>query len=339
MPSNSPGSAPGPPRGGDKQQPSSSRAWVPARRFPESYPGDCPTGHYLYFDGSVLPVMESGSDEGYEVTHGGRTVPIDRFLADAGLPPLSERFPVLAYGANRNPATLEVKLLNYGYGAHANQAIPVLSARLTDADVVACGLHGQGYMYGELLMGSPFSKGVEINVRVLFVDEDGLRVLNESEGVSEGMYSVARIPGVRVSGAMGEISVLGYVANARVWTSPHSNSPIAYSTINATGRRVPAMTPRQIMEHALDVLDLRDLVCRLSGLDRDGALAGELAKYLNGQWWYAFNTGDAPIQGYSRILEQFRTSMANSALPSRTYDYLEQLGCLLPPGTEYQRRE
>lgn len=339
MPSNSLGSASDPSRSADKQQPSSSKAWVPARRFPESYPGDCPNGHYLYLDGAVLPVIESGADEGYEVARDGSTVPIDRFLADAGLPPLSERFPVLAYGANRNPATLEVKLLNYGHAAHSGQGIPVLSARLADADVVACGLHGQGYMYGELLMGSPFSKGVEIDVRVLFVDEDGLRVLNESEGVSEGMYSVARIPSVRVSGAMGEISPLGYVANARVWSSPHFDSPIAYSTINATGRRVPGMTPRQIMEHALDVLDLRDTACRLSGLDRDDALAGELAKYLNGQWWYAFNTGDAPIPGYSRILEQFRISMANSVLTSRTHDYLEQLGCLLPPGTEHQRRE
>ncbi|MFD9390311.1 hypothetical protein ACFWBB_06125 [Streptomyces sp. NPDC060000] len=337
MPSNSRRTALAPSRSDGRQQPSSSKDWIPARRFPESYPGDCPLSHYLYFDGAVLPVIESGSDAGYEVVCDGSTVPIDRFLADVGLPSLSERFPVLAYGANRNPATLEMKLLNYGYRAHVSQSIPVLSAKLADADVVACGLHGQGYMYGELLMGSPFSEGVEIDVRVLFVDEDSLRVLNESEGVTEGMYSVARIPGVRVSGAIGEISPMGYVAGARVWSSPRYDSPIGYSTINATGRRIPAMAPREMMEHALDVLELRDTACRLSGLDRDDTLAGELAKYLNGQWWYAFNTGDDPIPGYSRILDAFRISMANSALASRTHDHLEQLGCLLPPGTEYLR--
>jgi hypothetical protein len=146
--------------------------------------------------------------------------------------------------------------------------------------------------------------------------------------VTQGLYSVARIPGVNVAGLSKPIAPLGYVANARVWRSPAFDSPIGFSSIPAAKRRIPAMTPRQMMDHALDVLHLRARVIDATGLDQEN-LARDLTKYLNGQWWYAFNTGDTPISGYVQALEDMATAMERDTLDTRTFDYLREKGCTI----------
>jgi hypothetical protein len=306
--------------------------WQSARMFPETYPGTCPPGHYLLLDGAVLEVS-SGRD-GFDVIVDGKPRSLDLFLMELGLPPLAERYPVLAYGANRNPASLESKLLNHGY-AGPHRCIPVLAATLADAEVVACRLFGQGYFFGEILLDSPFSAGVELEVRVDLVDREALRVLNDSEGILEGRYTAAVVPGVEVTGVAESRLSMGYVANSDVFSSPLLGTPLAFSSIGARSRRIPAMTAREILSHALDRLGLRQAVSELTGLRPDASLAQELSKYLNGQWWYQFNTGDEPLAGYTEVLRLFAEAVAGSSLGSRTLDRLEAQGRLLTANVAY----
>jgi hypothetical protein len=186
---------------------------------------------------------------------------------------------------------------------------------LRGADVAACRLHGHGYFYGELLVGSPFTADTEIEVRVVLADLAQLRALNDSEGLREGMYSAAIVSDVQVSGIGEPISTLAYVTNTRVWSSPATQTPVGYSVIPATGRRYPAMTSRQLMDHVLDTCGLRPAASRITGLANDDALAHEISKYLNGQWWYQFNSHDTPIPGYADLL-----GLVNSAMDARTVD-------------------
>ena len=44
----------------------------------------------------------------------GPDIPLDRFLRDAGGPPLSQRTPVLAVGSNASPAQVRRKMTNAG---------------------------------------------------------------------------------------------------------------------------------------------------------------------------------------------------------------------------------
>lgn len=303
--------------------------WRPARKFPQSYPGPCPEDPYLLHNSAVLP-LAPGPD-GYDVVLStGAREPVDAFLRRHGSPPLARRYPVLAYGANRNPATLEEKLRNYHYVSDTgDRCLPVLRGTLSDADVAACGLHGQGYFYGELLLGGPFGDGVTLDVRVALVDADQLRVLNDSEGLRAGLYTAARIPGVRVPGRSGTLAPIGYVSNARVWVSPRAGAPLGFRHLVAADRRIPALDSPQIVDHALDVLGLRSQVSAITGLADDDHLGRELTKYLNGQWWYQFNTADVPIAGYSAVLELFGSAMAGSLLNSRTLDHLDARGLVL----------
>jgi tetratricopeptide (TPR) repeat protein len=61
-------------------------------------------------------------------------------LSKFELASVEDRYAVVAYGANRNPATLSIKLLNYGYRSpNGVVAVPALRARMSSTDVVACG--------------------------------------------------------------------------------------------------------------------------------------------------------------------------------------------------------
>jgi len=314
-----------------------SGQWRPARKFPESYPGECPPGHYLLHDGAVSELVETADAARYAVVTATGREPLDAYLSRLGAPLLAQRYPVLAYGANRNPATLDIKLLNYRYDAPpGGRCIPILAGTLADADVVACGIHGQGYYYGELLWRGELSRDVVLDVRVCLLDRDQLRVLNDSEGLRDGLYSAARIPGVRIPGLPGSVTPLGYVADAYVWVSPQYGMPLGFSMLPATGRRIPALTTGEIMRHVLDTLDLRSAVHAVTGLADDETLPTELTKYLNGQWWYQFNTGDTPIRGYRAVLELVDAAMAGGTLASRTRDHLEKAGLLIPTDLAYE---
>ena len=94
----------------------SLKDWKPARQFPETYPGDCPPHSYFILDDLVFPLQfEDPHDfsSGYLVQADGRRKGVDSLLASLGLPALANRYASLAFGANRNPATLHIKFLNY----------------------------------------------------------------------------------------------------------------------------------------------------------------------------------------------------------------------------------
>ncbi|WP_187247629.1 hypothetical protein [Actinomadura alba] len=309
--------------------------WRPARKFPEHYPGECPLADYLLWNRHVHP-LEYSDTAGF-VIGGNEHRSLDDLLAALELPGLAERTPVLAYGANRNPATLHVKLLNYGYRSPngTDWCVPVLRGELHGADVAVAGLHGHGYLYGELLLNTEYSRDAVLQARICLVDADQLRVLNDSEEIREGSYHLARIPRTRLVSTGAPVQTLGYVANAHTWSSPVHGTPIGYTSVQATGRRYPSMTATDGLAHALDALDIRRQVSALSGIADDDRMAAELAKYLNGQWWYRFQTGQAPIAGYESILEIFRAAMADSSLPVRTYDHLAELGQIIPVEAAY----
>jgi hypothetical protein len=304
-------------------------SWRPARLFPQSYPGDCPAFSYLLRDDHVLPLVVDGSSSTHHVATGGRRPVADVLRAD-GACDLSTRTPVVAYGANRNPATVHVKLRNYGAGG----PVPALRGRLAGADVVACGLHGQGYLYGELLLARDRVRDTTVDVFVLLLDDDQLRAMHDSEGLTSGMYSLAAVPGVRVEGVDGPVTPLAYVANERVWISPELDSPIAYSAVAASRRVLPGMSARQVLHHAIETLGIADAVAGATGLDPT-SLADDLPKYLNGQWWYAFHTGDRPLAAYEHVLDVFSASMRRRSIPVRTLDQLGRDGLVIPPDAAY----
>lgn len=271
-------------------EPSEAASWEAARTHPHTYPGRHPEGAFALVDGMVHVLTGTPTEVRLAAA------PLDRLLTDRGLPVLAHRFPVLAYGGNRNPATLALKLEHYGYRSPGRGTVlPVLTATLDGYDVVGAALSGQGYLYGDLVP----APGTTLAVHVLLLDDDQLRVLHDSEGVRAGFYDVGVLDSVQLG--PDAIAAMAYLARAPSFVSPTLGRPLAYSAVRATGRTLPAFDPLPMLAHALDSTDL---LAEVAAVVRPGAappvpgddadaldVAAELLRYLNGQWWFRRHTG------------------------------------------------
>ncbi len=301
--------------------------WQPAREHPETYPGERPPTSYLLLDDFVCPVLLHDPAAPQVVTRDGDAMPLDEVLERAGLPTLGERVAVLAYGGNRNPATLRIKFRNYGYRSPGSAvAIPVLRGTVHGADVAACGLSGQGYLYGDLLVDPSLVADTGCEAWLALADPDQLRVLHDSE-IGTGDYAAARFPGVEVGRPL-RSAVLGYAACRPCFVSPDLGRPLAFSSVEAEHRSLPAMTPMEMLDHVLDALDLRARVDTVVGRGANGDLALAMAHYLNRNWWRSFS-GLEPEPGYGRVMSLFGERLAARSLTRSTASLMADRGLLL----------
>lgn len=287
--------------------------WEAARTHPATYPGRTPAADYLILDDHVAPITFTEHDD---VTSAlwlrrERWTSVDAELDRRGLPTIAERTPVVAYGGNRNPATLALKLKHYGYRPPpGGVALPVLKGRLRNAEAVAGGVSGQGYLYADLVLRRPEVCADTLEIRVVLVDADQLRVLHESEGVDRLWYHVARIDDVELDHVHGVFGGLAYVTELACPVLPSTGAPLAFSSIAARGRRIAQATPAEMFDRFLDEHHVRHAVARITGLSDTPALASELIKYLNGQWWYQRHTGERAIPQYYETIDALKATLA-----------------------------
>ena len=313
--------------------PSPAQSWHAPRMYPDTYPGAAPAHHYLLLDGEVHQITLPDGDLAAARLVDGRAV--DAVLGAAGLPPLSERIPVLAYGANRNPHTLDLKFEHYDYRTDGTSTtVPVLAGTLRDLDVVASGLSSQGCLYADL---TP-SPGVTTHVHVALFDVDQTRVVHESEGVGRGGYDCARIAGFAVDDGPITLEPLGYVGTRPVFVSPATGEPVAFAAIAADGRNFGAMDQLDAMSHLIESCELSDELARLLGLDPGagpGDQARELIRVLSGAWWYVHNTGDEPPRIVRAIQRLVGDAIEHHRAPISTSRHFEAAGRLVDAATAF----
>lgn len=311
---------------------------MPARKHPDTYPGGRPAGSYLLLDDFVCPLLADGPAGLHVVTPDGEGEDLDALLERAGLPVLDDRVAVLAYGANRNPATLAIKFANYGYTCPGSRvALPMLRAAIGGADAAACNLSGQGYLYGDLLLEPTFVGETRCEAWLALVDPDQLRVLHESE-IGTHEYVGVRFPGTELDGPSGPRvlrgPVLGYAARRPCFVSPQLGAPLAFETIDADRRSLPEMTPLQMLDHVLDVSGMREPVASIAGSRSDGELARAVAYYLNRNWWRVFAGGE-PQSGYGRLISMLQSGIAARSLERSTASIMAERGLALTEEEAY----
>jgi hypothetical protein len=221
---------------------------------------------------------------------------VDDLLRRHGLAPLAERVPVVAYGANRSPASLALKLRHHGYddGTGAPVAVPVLAGTLAGFDVVAAAYTGQGYVYADI---AP-SPGTSARIMVTLLDPGQAAAVHDSEGVrtAGAGYDCAWVPGLTVAGV--GLRALAYAGCLPVFVSPRTGSPLAFAAIGAGGRRFEAFDQVDLVAEILTTTGILEEVADLvgaPGAPPDArAVAVDLARTLNGQWWYAHHNPGVP---------------------------------------------
>lgn len=300
--------------------------WQPARRHPETYPGACPDSSYVILDDSVhaLGFERRGDLQSAYAVIDGDHVPLGQRLEERGVPALAARHISLAYGANRNPGTLAIKMQNYGYAHEAGLVLPVLKGTTQGRDVVACGLSGQGYLYADLLPADDVRDGNPVEAWFPLLDPEQLRVMHDGEHVRDEVYSVATFPS-RLDGFAPTIEALGYAGNDPIFVSPRFGTPIAYSTVHVADRALPAMDAVGVVDHILDIGRLRARLSSITG----AATTRDLMAFMNARWWIRFRGEDQPDDRYDRLLDALSDVIAANQRPHSSAAIMAQRGLVL----------
>lgn len=310
--------------------------WPAPRLVPTSYPGTVPDYDYLLVGDQVLPlaVQIEGSSLEAKLPDGS---PVDELLARIGSSPLAERVPVLAYGANRTPHSLAVKFAHHlQERADRAAAVPVLTAAVNDIDIVAAGLSSQGCIYADM---AP-SPGTRTSVKLTLLDRDQAGAIHESEGVGQGIYDCALLPGIEVGDKPAPLSAVAYAGCVPVFVSPVTGTPLAFSAIAASGRQFAAFDQVGMLAHVLESTGVVDAVTGLLGglepIEADtSTVAKETAKLLSGQWWYVHNTGDTPLAAAGEVQRIIEEGLGRHAASRSTSQRLAAEGQILDPEVAY----
>jgi hypothetical protein len=181
------------------------------------YPYAAPERSYLYRDGEALELPEE--------------------------PDLVDRRPLLAYGANAAPEALARKLASL-----PGEAMPVLRAELDGFDVAySAHLSPYGAIPGTLLV----SAGTVAPVFVIYPSAAQLRLLT----TSEPNYELRRLAGIEC-----RVEAAGRLTEIDAYLSRHGclvldRSEVGLAAVAATGRTLPALDQRQVLERVRDLLE------------------------------------------------------------------------------------
>ena len=199
-----------------------------AKRYPFPRPGYS----FLYVDGDALPLVSLGESlEAAEVEVDGRRVPAGTLLRRRGIAapaPLSQRTPVLAYGANAAPERLQRKFAPVG-----PTVFPVLQARLHGFDIVHAAHISS---YGAVPATIAPSPGTVCDIAITCLDARELARMHETE-FRRHTYRFGPLRNIRLEPdllpAMDAVSSYvggyGHIAPQR--------APLALAAIRAEGRR------------------------------------------------------------------------------------------------------
>lgn len=155
---------------------------------------------------------------------------------------LTDLSPLLAYGANASPEALARKL-----APSTEQAMPVLRAELAGFDVVySAHVSPYGAIPGTLFA----SAGTVAPVFVIYPSAEQLRLLT----ATEPNYELRRLERIDC-----RVETVGGLTEVDAYLSRHGclrleGSEVGLAAVAATGRTLPALDQRQVLERVRDLL-------------------------------------------------------------------------------------
>jgi len=102
------------------------------KKIPTSYPGKRPNFSFLYYDDVIFPVrlIKGKKLESSSVIASKKEINIDDHLSKLKAASIKDRFAIIAYGSNVNPAQLSAKF------QREKNPVPLIKGELHDHDIV-----------------------------------------------------------------------------------------------------------------------------------------------------------------------------------------------------------
>ena len=161
---------------------------------------------------------------------------------------LNNRIPILSIGSNRSPYQLKRKF-------SLNQDICVTPATLYDSDVVfAASLSS----YGSMPATQWPSKGTEVNLNVLWLNEEQLEIMHLSEGLGVAYNFVKlKLDTVKIKDFKCAKQIYGYISIAGVFPF-NENKPKRLSRISAKKTTLKGFSEKKALLSLIRSLGIED---------------------------------------------------------------------------------
>jgi hypothetical protein len=209
---------------------------IPISKYPftpDTYPGRRPRFSFFFTPQGICPV---------------RLGTLGKLLQSRDLPPLDERYAILAYGSNACPAQLRQKCEEYGLND-----VPVLYGRLTGAETVyARRTTKRGYVPATLAKAKTSRSSW-----ITLLTAGQLWAMDRSESRPNSYYVLAEISGIRFSIGRSRIAPLYAYVNIFRGVMIRNAKPVClHSTSQKRARSLLASTTGEDAANWLDFVTI-----------------------------------------------------------------------------------
>lgn len=213
------------------------------REDPISYPGSRPSSSYLFYNDSIYPIemiQNKRLNESLVLLPDDSKSLLDEQLRKWESSSVDNRYVIIGYGSNANPAQLSVKFKDN------SKPLPVIKGTMKGYDVVFAPLVAP---YGVIPATIEKAEGTEVEVWINFLDDEQLRIMDESEGRGRSYWLVEIDDEVILENGEHIAPVYSYIATNG--TLVIDNNPVRFSTINATNSKYQQMTELEMLQFFL----------------------------------------------------------------------------------------
>lgn len=247
------------------------------RKDPLSYPGKRPDFSFLFHEDSILPIIpEKTQDLGKSsvLFSNGDKRELDSILQELHAETIEERYVVIGYGSNANPAQLSVKFKDL------HRPIPVFKGTLTGYDVVYASFISP---YGAIPATIDHSDETKVEVWINFLDEEQMRIMDKTEGRNKSYWLTKIEDEIKLENGL-VISPL-YVYISTMGILPINERSVRINDIKASNVKFNGMNQNEIISYFLSSFIKREKLEALKNsfhrIIEDDKLREKFNEFLN----------------------------------------------------------
>lgn len=207
---------------------------------PIAYPGKRPQISFVFEKEFITPIQIKGGkkiEESLIQKNEDRKTTLEKYLEQSETNNLKDRYMVIGYGSNVNPAQLQIKFKNI------EGIIPVLKGQLKDYDVAFAAFSSP---YGAIPATIEQSKGTTVEVWANFLDEKQMELMDKTEGRENNYWLVKIDTEIILENGERFSPVYSYLATSGVLS--YKENPLRFIGINAEGKKFKDMNEIEVLK-------------------------------------------------------------------------------------------
>jgi hypothetical protein len=204
-----------------------------------TYPGKRPQISFVFEKESIKPIKMKDGEKIEEalILNKNNKITLEKYLEQSKAVNLKDRYMIIGYGSNVNPAQLQMKFDSI------QGIIPVLKGKLKNYDVVYAAFSSP---YGAIPATIEQDEGTTVEVWANFLDEKQMELMDKTEGREKSYWLVKIDTEIILENGERFSPIYSYLATSGVLS--HKENPLRFTGINADDKKFKDMTEIEVLK-------------------------------------------------------------------------------------------